>query len=437
MQSVVVPWTHDLKRAGPDILRAFSLMFHDPESDELQTLLHKSNLTNKKWKSGANVHSILKYTTGAVKCDELQTIGLLRSVVLDQDGKILAYSPPKCVNPSPTELNGRYSDDNIVVEEFVEGTMINLFYYKPNGQEDGAEWDLATKSCVGAKIVFHSVQPNAEPEPITEKKTFRRMFLECMNAAGLEFDALQKDCCYSFVMQHPNNHIVRRITEPTLYLIAVYKADNENLVVEEQCRDEHLARINASGNSNSNSNEKTFVRLPLQFTDVVLSVLQDIYTSLNAPYDFPGLVCRERSTGARFKFRNPNYERIKNLHGSEPKLQFQYLSLRQQGKVKEYLVLHPEHRDAFQKFRDQLHAYTTQLFANYLRCYVNKERPFPAEFKLHMTQLHDLYLKELREKKEHITLGKTIAYMNGLYPSHQIYALNFGVRKACEKEKHD
>lgn len=431
-------WTYDLKRVGPDILRAFSLMFHDPESDELQTLLKTLNLTNKKWKTGPNVHSILKYNTGEIKCDELQTRGLLRSVVLDQCGKIMAYSPPKCVVPAADEMNGRYSDANIIVEEFVEGTMINVFYHKPNSQEEEAGWDLATKSCVGGNIVFHSVQPKpaaavnpAEPnsdQPTEEKKTFRRMFLECMNAVGLDFDALCKDCSYSFVMQHPNNHIVRQINVPALYLIAVYKADNESLTIEEQCRDEHLARINAS------SNQCTLVKLPHRFDG--LQGMREQYASLNAPYDFPGLVCRECSTGARFKFRNPNYERIKNLHGSEPKLQFQYLSLRQQGKVKEYLKLHPEHREAFQKSKDQLHAYTDQLFANYIGCYVKKERPFteyPAEFKTHMYKLHERYLKELREKKEHITLGQTIDYMNGLFPSHQIYALNYGVRKACEK----
>jgi hypothetical protein len=414
-------------------------MFHEPESDEMQSLFKKSNLTNKKWKSGTHVHSILKYNTGSLKCDELETIGLLRSVVLDQHGKIMAYSPPKCVVPSADELNSRFSDKNIIVEEFVEGTMINLFYHKPNGQEEGAGWDLATKSCVGANIVFHSVQPSVaqkQEEPKQEeskqeepKKTFRRMFLECMKESNLDFDALQKDCSYSFVMQHPNNHIVRDIAKPALYLIAVYRVDNENLVVEEQSLVSRLAQINAA------STEGTLVRLPHQFTES-LGLLQDKYTSLNAPYDFPGLICRERSTGIRFKFRNPNYERIKNLHGSEPKLQFQYLSLRQQGKVKEYLKLHPEHREAFQKFRDQMHAYTNQLFANYVGCYVKKERTFaeyPAEFKTHMFRLHELYLKELREKKEHVTLGKTIAYMNGMFPSHQIYALNYGVRKACEK----
>jgi hypothetical protein len=431
-----VAWTYDLKRAGPEILRAFGLMFHDPESDELQTLLKTLNVTNKKWKTGPNVHSILKYNAGEIKCDELQTRGLLRSVVLDCDAKIMAYSPPKCVVPAADELNGRYSDANIIVEEFVEGTMINVFYHKPNGQEEGAGWDLATKSCVGGNIVFHSVQPKpaadaANPAEAEDKKTFRRMFLECMNDVGLDFDTLCKDCSYSFVMQHPNNHIVRDIAKPALYLIAVYKIDNESLTVTEQCRDEHLDLINAS------SNQCTLVQLPHRFTEGLgLADLQELYASLNAPYDFPGLVCRECSTGARFKFRNPNYERIKNLHGSEPKLQFQYLSLRQQGKVKEYLKLHPEHRAAFQKSKDQLHAYTDQLFANYIGCYVRKERPFaeyPAEFKTHMFKLHERYLKELREKKEHITLGQTIAYMNGLFPSHQIYALNYGVRKACEK----
>jgi hypothetical protein len=46
-----------------------------------------------------------------------------------------------------------------------------------------------------------------------------------------------------------------------------------------------------------------------------------------------------------------------------------------------------------------------------------------------MFRLHEQY----KEKREHITLEKTIAYMNALPPSHQMYALNYGTRKACEK----
>jgi hypothetical protein len=51
---------------------------------------------------------------------------------------------------------------------------------------------------------------------------------------------------------------------------------------------------------------------------------------------------------------------------------------------------------------------------------VKKDRPFPAEFKTHMFQLHQLY----KEHKERITLEKTIAYVNGLNPSQQMHALN-------------
>jgi hypothetical protein len=169
----------------------------------------------------------------------------------------------------------------------------------------------------------------------------------------------------------------------------------------------------------------TSVRLPLQFTDVELSVLQDIYTSVNAPYDFPGLVCRERSTGVRFKFRNPNYERIKNMPGSEAKLQFKFLSLRQQGKVNDHLNLYPEHSEAFEKVQTELHAYATQLFDTYIGYYVKRDRPFPSEFKMHMFHLHRLY----KETNERITLEKTIAYVNGLNPSQQMHALtDFGNR---------
>jgi hypothetical protein len=153
-ESTPVSWTYDLKRATPDILRAFSLMFHDPQSDELQALLKKSNLTNKKWKAGEHVYSILKYNAGALKCDELQTIGLLRSVVLDQHGKIIAYSPPKCVVPSADELNGRFSDDNIIVEEFVEGTMVNVFTIGPTARMKARTGKLQPKAAWVQKSCF-------------------------------------------------------------------------------------------------------------------------------------------------------------------------------------------------------------------------------------------------------------------------------------------
>jgi len=409
-------WVYDLKKGGSLILRLFHLLFHDPTSIELESILTSLNLTIKKWKERDHVYSILKYETGKLKCDELESIGLFRSVVLDQHGKILAFSPAKCI------LAGS-SHENIRVEEFVEGTMINVFYHRPNGQEDGACWEISTKSSVGGKVVFHSLGMNANSETDSEKKTFRRMFLECMNDSNLEFDALDKSKSYSFVMQHPNNHIVGEINTRSLYLIAVYNIDNENLQIVEEPRENHLKMIN--------ENQKTLVKLPRVY-DKELNEVKSQYASLNSSHDFPGIVCRDLKTGSRFKYRNPNYEFLRNLHGFEPKLLFQYLSLRKQTKIEMYLKANPKHSEKFKLFRDNLFSHTSQLFQNYIECYIQKKKElkyYPPQFKTHMFKLHEHYINVLRPLKKHITMKETIFYVNSLHPSQQLYFIMYIAHK--------
>ena len=67
--------------------------------------------------------------------------------------------------------------------------------------------------------------------------TFRTMFMEALgeNADTNLNDAsvvkmLDKDYIYSFVMQHPMNHIVLNIERPTLYLISGYKVENKTTI---------------------------------------------------------------------------------------------------------------------------------------------------------------------------------------------------------------
>ena len=45
------------------------------------------------------------------------------------------------------------------------------------------------------------------------KKTFRYLFLDVMNSTNLEFDNLNKEYSYSFVIQHPENRIVSPFDE--------------------------------------------------------------------------------------------------------------------------------------------------------------------------------------------------------------------------------
>ena len=71
------------------------------------------------------------------------------------------------------ELN--LSDNHPIINEIIEGTMINLFY---SSNEKGGAWEIATKSTVGGNVVFYAPKNPKDTVEIRDKDTFRNMFFE-------------------------------------------------------------------------------------------------------------------------------------------------------------------------------------------------------------------------------------------------------------------
>ena len=333
-----------------------------------------------------------------------KTHGLFRSVLTD--GKtIQVFSPPKSI-PFALMRNEDYNDFQL--EELVEGTMINLFWN--NYLND---WELATKGSIGGRYSFY--QDN--------KKTFRTMFLEALNHQKMELENLDKELCYSFVLQHPDNRIVIPFKNPRVVLAAVYKIDGTKITILDK--------------NKSNIPNAILPKTLSQCTDYKgtnWDDLQAYFNQMNLDYRIVGVNIYNPKTGFRSKLRNPTYEHVRRLKGNSPKIQFQYYSLRQVGKVKEFLQYYNEFRPKFTELRNDLHKWTDQLWKNYVRCYVQKEKPlleFPKKFRAHMFNLHQIYLNDLRELGHYISRQIVIKYVNALEPAKLMYAVNYDLRH-CE-----
>jgi hypothetical protein len=162
------------------------------------------------------------------------------------------------------------------------------------------------------------------------------------------------------------------------------------------------------------------------------SELIEKYACMNTSYDKLGFVLFNKITGERTKVRNPVYEEVRQLRGNQPKLQFQYLSLRKEGKVSEFLKFYPENKSELSLFRDQIHLFTTTLYENYVSCYIKKEKPlkeFSPQFRTHMFNVHQVYLKDMKEHNKSITLSSVINYVNNLEPSLLMFSLNYNFRQ--------
>ena len=370
-------------------------------------------LNNIECRTSSEKYSVIRYLKEFLALDMIPTYGLCRSIIINSSGNVVGFAPPKSI-PSDRFIQ-MYPDKNesLVAQEFVEGTMINVFWDPNIGLTGG--WEISTRNTVGATSSFFKG---------TNKKTFRDMFLEAAKESNLVLEHLIKSFCYSFVLQHPDNRIVVPFHKPALYLVAMYNIQNvnDNILV-------HYLLMDKVKNFDWGP---ATIKFPQVYEWSTYSQLIETYASMNTSYDVVGVVVYNNETGERMKVRNPVYEQVRHLRGNQPKLQYQYLCLRKEGKVADFLKFYPENKKEFSTFRDQIHLFTNTLFSNYISCYIKKEKPlieFSEQYRTHMFNIHKIYTDELREKKLFVNNTVVIKYVNNLHPSLLMYCLNFQMRK--------
>lgn len=359
-------------------------------------------------------YKVIRYDKNFLLTDLINSYGLCRSIIINGSNNIVSFAPPKSLRSDVFIHKYPNKSDNLLAQEFIEGTMVNVFWDTNIGL-CGA-WEIATRNIVGATSSFYKKNPN---------KSFRDMFLEAANYNNLILDNLNKSFCYSFVLQHPNNRIVVPFMNPQLYLVAVYQIYQDNDKIQ-------ILQHSIYNTKNETAFTSSSVKYPKILEWNNYDDLVNKYASMNTPYDTLGFVVHNLENGERTKFRNPVYEQVRQLRGNQPKLQYQYLCLRNEGRVAEYLKFYPENKSEFSFFRDQVHLFTNTLYNNYISCYIKKEKPlieFPEQYRTHMYNLHQRYLNELKQKKSHISNTEVIKYVNNLHPTLLMYCLNYHMRK--------
>uniref|UniRef100_A0A6C0ERY3 T4 RNA ligase 1-like N-terminal domain-containing protein n=1 Tax=viral metagenome TaxID=1070528 RepID=A0A6C0ERY3_9ZZZZ len=397
--------------ANLSLIPGFTNLINGENLNESSIL--KLNKVDCRISTAIGSYKVIRYDKDILTYDMIPTYGLCRSVIVNSRNKVVCFAPPKSI--SSESFISKYPSKNahIIAQEFVEGTMINVFWDSNIGLTGG--WEITTRNTVGATSKFYKSE-NA--------KTFREMFLEASKVNNLYLEQLNPAYCYSFVLQHPDNRIVVPFKTPKLYLISMYSIVNEpdNINVY-SLNMEEVQKFDWGA---------TTIGFPKIYEWTTYAELIQTYASMNTSYDILGVVLYNSATGERAKIRNPVYEEVRGLRGNQPKLQYQYLFLRKEGKVSEFLKFYPENKKEFSKFRDQLHLFTNTLYANYVACYIKKEKPlkeFSDQYRTHMFTIHQKFISDLRDKKLFVTNTVVINYVNQLHPSLLMYCLNYHMRK--------
>jgi hypothetical protein len=381
------------------------------------------NLSTIKYND--NEYHLIKYKKDKINNDNVLTTGQFRSVIA-RNGKVLSFAPPKSMETS--HFIETYKDiANCYAEEFVEGTMINLFYddadaFKHNDiyydNYDEKNWVITTKSNIGATNSFFT---NGHVEV---EDTFRYMFIDACKHANLDYKSLPRQYQYSFVLQHPKNRIVLDIKEPTLYLIDV------NCIR----RDDNLV----TRMSLFNELDKTKVKHPTKYEFGDLSEFVKEWKNTVHDYTTMGVViyCKYGyGHRNRTKLRNPAYEYVKVLRGNQPKLEYRFIELWQEKRVQEYLSYFPECKTLFDTYWSKLSKFMDATFNNYVACYMLKRqalKEYPFEYRNHMYALHTMYKEQLRSKNSVVTIPITVEYFRALPAAKLMFSLNYNMRPTVD-----
>jgi hypothetical protein len=255
---------------------------------------------------------------------------LFRSVVWNVE-----TNTPACVGPARgLPLTDAVNMEGAVVEEFIDGVMINLFY-------DGSQWQLATRTQLGAKGSFYS------------KRSFADLFWETFKSAGLDVALLETDETYSWVLQHPEERIV---VAPTYGIAKLYL-------------------VKTSAEDLPSPLEKLRPKRYPELTTVADIKERVVQWGKRYGARWQGLVIHA-ADGKRYKLRSAEYNAARQLRGNQAKLPFLWLERWSEGRrFGEYLRLYPEEKADAEATVDAFKACTQELFDLYQKVYRRKELP--------------------------------------------------------------
>jgi len=367
-----------------------------------------------------------------------------RSVVC-RNGRVLAMGVPKGLEladfrakyPVESRERGEQSGrpdlytvaNDLYVSEVVEGTMINLFY-DPEAQS----WEIATKGAVGGNYWFLRTQYPSVGQ-CGMQLTFRQMFLEacgCDLREGTDINEIpflaefHKDMVYSFVLQHPLNHIVSYINAPALWLVAVYWKANCGRKIEYitpvvyQTWDVfwntpvpiHFPKRYEFGDEYGN------------YEGLITWVSDD-----GLGFDFTGVMITNMETGERCRVENPDYLKALELRGNHPNLQYHFLTLLKENRAEIFLVYFPWYAGIFGAFHRQFLDFVRGVYMSYIDRYIRKIVVVGGVLKQYMPHIwrlhHNVYLPSVANgSKTVIEYVMVENYMLSLEAKEIIHYLN-------------
>lgn len=416
----------------------------------------QNNITEKIYSTNYEDYVILNQQNNEWEDPSGNKEEIYHSVILENPSRrLLSFAPPRnkefleindfllFSKENFTYLNNLSKKDDIYINEFVEGTFIHLFY-----DSRISCWEIATKRAIGGKYSYFHI-------PGKDNISYREMIMEAfresidttLNALPfLEF--LSKQYSYSFVLQHPSNHIVIPIHTPKMYLVSVYKINSEENTAT------FISPLEYQKWSEFDNLKDGIIYFPKQYTidnnitnntDLISECVNLIqtYASIHTPYTQMGLMFTNLNTGKRCSVINPNYEEMCTIRGNYTNIQYQYLCLRRMNKVMNFLKYFPQYNTLFYEYKTQYEKLIDNIHQSYISYYIQKSGKFISKkyFSIIYAIHHSIFIPSVKNSLQSGISNKIIIkrsvikdYLNQLDPGKILHIINSDIILSKEEK---
>ena len=316
-----------------------------------------------------NNHLLIKYDSNKVNNynkEQLEYynnfLRYFRGVIINEKNKkLVCYGLDGKVNYDLFINKNKYED--IIIEESLDGTLINVFY-------DNEQWNISTKGCSNAKKAYWY-----------SRYSFYELFIQAWNKYYENFDELNKNNCYSFILMHPKNQIVTYYKEPQLRLLQIRDMNNYNII------DNHLSEI------------QNPQKLDLIANDY--NSLKELVDSLS--YELEGIMIYSKDRSQRLKIKNKKYLNVKNLKGNYRNIMYRIIDLyiNNSNELEELFKYFPFYKNHLNKY-----IYIKKRFIGSLFYLYNKTKKqniyidYPNHISKYVYILHNQYINNIKNNNK-------------------------------------
>jgi len=317
-------------------------------------------------------------------------IGHVRGVVINtMTNKIVCksydYTPDMIVSDDEKMASLSECDySKLVFYSACEGTVVRLFWHN--------EWLISTHR----KINAHNSYWNGP--------TFGTLFNELSKN---QFEDLDQNLCYVFLLSHDANRLIYKITSPQLMLLTIYDCENNEFVEDY-----------------STVKNPTFCCYPQKILvhnkEELVQLVNNMHMSKT--FDNSGIIAIGDLTNQKpIKFISQPYNLLKNVRGNVPNMRSRYLQLRNTENSTVFVNWYSdkEYQEIFFNVEQEVKKLATKLQSMYVNRYIKKDfSELPKEDFIVLKRCHASFL----ETRIPVNTAKVLEMINTT-PNHFVQVM--------------